>query len=100
MIRPQLRYLHSPDLDLENSMPEDPEGFSILVQAMIGPHSGVGEESFDFVVCSTTSLLSRVQTEGYVWGRPFLILPEYNYKLIVQAVERLCGQIQGNSWET
>jgi hypothetical protein len=100
-IRAQLRRLHSPDVfDLEHYMPEDAEVFGILVQAMIGPQEGVGEESFDFLVCTPHWLATQVLNRGYVLGRHYLFLSRYDYGVLRQAIQDVCDQAHGEDWQS
>jgi hypothetical protein len=47
----KIRYLHSPDIDPDSYVPDDPTRFMFLIQMIAGPDGGPGEESFDFTVC-------------------------------------------------
>lgn len=99
-IRGSLKGLHSPDLvDMQVSAPPNPENFSILVQAMIGPEGEDGSETFDFVVCSPQWLEDNVPEEGHLFARHHLILKSYSYKTIWHAIERLCQRTWGRNWE-
>jgi hypothetical protein len=92
----ELRRLHSPDVhDLKSSSPDDLENFAILVQAMIGPTGGHGEESFDFTVCTRTWLASRPSEQHYLFGRHYLMVNRYNYAIIHGAIESLCQRVSG-----
>jgi hypothetical protein len=100
-MRAELRYLHSPDvLDLENNKPEDPANFCILVQAMIGPRGSIGEESFDFLVCTPRWLEDKVGKSSYVFGRHYLILGSYDYGVLRSAVEELCNRFVEPDWHS
>src|SRR5687767_13594240 len=99
-MRAELRYLNSPDVwDLVTHKPEDPQNFGFLVQAMVGPVGELGEESFDFVVCTPRWLAGQVIERGYLFGRHYLFLDSYDYSLLKRAIESLLG-IEGPDWPT
>lgn len=98
---PDLRRLHSPDIpDIKVSRPDNEDNFCLLVQAMIGPKGATGEESFSFVVC-TPNWLQQSLANGreYVFGRSYLVVGQYNFDTIWDAIESLCQRISGESWE-
>jgi hypothetical protein len=98
-VRASLRRLHSPDApDLKSFTPSDPSDFAILVQAMIGPTDGEGEESFDFVLCTPHWIAREMQTRDHRWGRATLVVPRYAYEMLERAVVALCGRAQGDDW--
>lgn len=89
----QLKRLHSPDLP-EGDIPENPTDCAVLVQAMIGPVDGPGEESFDFLVV-TPDALKRLAPR---WGRGLLVLPAFSWDQVRRHVERLVAQCGDDSW--
>jgi hypothetical protein len=99
-MRGELRRLHSPDVDLQQYIPEDVEDFGLLIQAMIGPLHREGEESFDFLVCSPRWFAVRLAEHEYRWGQHHLFLKRYDLNLIAMAIEKLCQSIEGPDWET
>lgn len=95
----ELRRLHSPDTpDLQSYSPVHPEHFGILVQAMVGPKGGRGEESFDFMVCSPTWLGDRAAEEGCVAGRHHLVMNRFDAEVLRGAIEDLCNRAIGADW--
>ena len=97
-MKPEVRRLISPDLyDLENGAPEDIGHFCLLIQAIVGPSDGPGEESFDFLVCTPSWIASVVQA-GFLFGRHYLIVERYDYKFINNAISSLCANISGSCW--
>lgn len=98
-VTPEVRRLHSPDLyDMQSGVPDDPEQFCILVQAMIGPAGESGEESFGFVVCTPKWLTQSLLKDDYVFGRHYLVVEYYDYNIILNAINFLCQSITGSSW--
>lgn len=97
MLRPVLRRLHSPDVDLYDYRPADPERFGILVQAEFGPAGGQGGETFDFVVCSPNWFGERLPERG-MFVRHHLFLPEFDIKLLEARLAELCDQAAGADW--
>jgi len=93
-----LKRLHSPDVDyLEQFSPNGP--FGILVQAMVGPAGGEGEESFDIVVC-TPEWFAQKMTSAVVPGRHFLFVRSYNYDALVSYLREYCNSLRGSSWRS
>ncbi len=98
-MKPKLRRLHSPDMmNLEVDLPANSKNFGVLVQALVGPSDGPGEESFDFVVCSTEYLSGILSCQGFIFGRNYLVVEDYSYELIYGAIESLCNSISGSTW--
>lgn len=77
-MKTSVRRLHSPDVDLETYVPDDPEDVGVLVQIMAGPAGGPGEESFDVVVCTPRWLERWIREEGPLIGRHHLIIERYD----------------------
>ena len=94
-MKPALRRLHSPDADdLQAYAPSSPS-FSLLVQILVGPSDGPGEESFDVVVCSPEWLADR---GGPTIGRHHIIGTRYDYdELLTLILDDLEG-CDGKDW--
>jgi hypothetical protein len=78
MMRCTIRRFHSPDVDLHTYAPTKAADVGILVQIMVGPAEGPGEESFDVVVCTPRWLERRVREEGPLLGRHHVVMEEYD----------------------
>ena len=83
---------------MENLKPQDAENFGILVQAMIGPDDSIGEESFDFVVCTIDFIKPILASQGHLFGKDYLFVQHYEYDLIWKVIESLCSEISGSDW--
>lgn len=99
-MKAKLKYLHSPDIDLDSFWPEDPENFGFLLQAMIGPENQKGEESFDMQVCTPDWLKTHHRQEDIVFGRHLLIVFEYDINLIKNKISRYCDDCIGENWQS
>ena len=102
MVRAELRWLDSTDVGerLQDHVPPNPDSFGYLISAGIGPAGEPGEDTFDFEVCSPRWLADHPPVEGYRWGRHLLILPRWDYALLVHAITRLCDAAHGPDWPT
>ena len=99
-MKASIRRLHSPDVtDLVGYRPTDSDGFGFLLQVMIGPEGGEGEESFDVTVCSPNWLLARHNKEDVVIGRHHLIMFEYDYLRLKRTIEEFCKSCEGATWK-
>jgi hypothetical protein len=95
----ELRRLHSPDIDdLEEYKPADSDCFGFLLQVMIGPAGGEGEESFDVLVC-TPEWLKRTSTKEFILGRHHLIVFRYDYKSLVSYIAPYAEECSGKTWQ-
>lgn len=94
-----IRDFYSPDVDdLVSWRPADPTRFGFLLQVMVGPSDGEGEESFDFVVCSPEWLRGNSGEDRLVVGRHHILLFEYDYDLLKKAIERIVDDAGGSDW--
>ena len=94
-MKPALRRLHSPDADdLREFVPSSP-AFSLLVQLLVGPSDGPGEESFDVVVCSPEWLAERGKP---TIGRHHIIVTRYHYDELLGVVLDYLDRCDGKDW--
>jgi Immunity protein 8 len=100
-VRARLLRLHVPDAEsLKEYVPEDPEAFGLLVQAMVGPDDGPGEESFDFVVCTPRWFDARPFDKGFAWPRHHLFLKRWDYATVERAIGDVVGHAEGADWSS
>jgi Immunity protein 8 len=93
-----VRRLHSPDVDLESFAPEDPEDFGLLVQLMVGPADGPGEESFDIVVCTPGWLARSVRNDGPLVGLHHLVVERYDPTRVRLYLTALVEEEEASTW--
>jgi hypothetical protein len=100
-VRAALRRLHSPDADpLTEFAPDDPESFSIFVQALIGPQDAEGEESFNFTITTASWLAEQSAPEkGFEFLQGVLLLSRWDHDIVVRAISDLCRKTEGGTWE-
>lgn len=93
--------MHSPDIaDLQSFTPIDPVDFGFLLEAMIGPEQGAGEEAFALTVCTPSWFGRRVEENGYALGRHCLFMMRYDYALLRRILQQLCDEAVGQDWTT
>ena len=96
----ELKRLHSPDVyDLKGYQPESPDKFGFLLQAMVGPKGGDCEESFDIEVCTPKWLEEAYGTDDVLIGRHRLIVQEYSYPRIINAIKGFLKGCSGENWK-
>jgi hypothetical protein len=99
-MRASIRRLHSPDVDdLRTWKPPDPECFGVLIQMLVGPEGDIGEESFDFLVCTPKWLLAEHGRDAVIFMRHYVIVFTFDYHRLSAALEELVAQSIGSDWE-
>jgi hypothetical protein len=94
MICPEIRRIHSPELEPPN-LPEDPRDCEILFQLLVGPMKGEGEEAFNFTVVTPAHLARGSEAR---WGRAKLIVPVFEWSVIARALAQLLAQSARPTW--
>ncbi|HEY3306418.1 MAG TPA: Imm8 family immunity protein [Candidatus Binatia bacterium] len=94
MIYPEIRRIHSPDLDPPN-LPEDPSDCEIHFQVLVGPKDGEGEEAFSFTVVTPLSLARSAESQ---WGRGKLLVPKFDWPGVAQAIAQLFARCACPTW--
>jgi Immunity protein 8 len=97
-MRATLLRLHSPDVhDLSSWSPDG--DFGILVQLLVGPVGGPGEESFDITLCTAGWLAARARKERIVDARHHVIVHAYDYDLVEQYLRARVAALEGSTWD-
>jgi len=95
----ELKRVHSPDVyDLESFEPDDAKNFGFLLQVMVGPEGGEGEESFDIEICTPSWLEENYGLDDVVIGRHHMIVQQYSYKKLIQVISDLLKECSGADW--
>src|SRR5271168_4976155 len=98
-MQPTLRRLHSPDIpDLETYAPVEDDKFGFLLQVMVGPTNGNGEESFDVVVCTPKWLLEKYKDSDILLGLHKVIVFKYDYARLRGFIDKFLANCSGTNW--
>lgn len=92
---PELKNLTSPDLE-RGVQPPDPTNCAVFLEAEIGPDGAEGGEIFGFTAVTPQAVS---QCHERHWGRGYLLLPEFTWEEVEQALSRLLAQCAGASWQ-
>ena len=100
VVRAHLKKMYSLELpvSLEEHCPANPENFGLSIRLEVGPVGSDAADSFDLFVCTPYWTQEQLAKEGPVWGRHTLLILEYDYDLILQAVTRRIDACQGKNW--
>ena len=99
-MRAELKRIHSPDVaDLETFRPAKDDDFGLLLQLVVAPKNGEGEESFDTMLCTPKWLIRNHQKSDIVFGRHHLIVFEYNYPEIQNELKRFVESVEADNWD-
>ncbi|MGA2298596.1 MAG: Imm8 family immunity protein [FCB group bacterium] len=85
--------------DLKTYIPENISNFKFPIQLLIGPKESEGEESFEIIICSPSWLMDNIPDGGYLHGQHYLILKKYNSDVLLNCLNILFNNIEGNNWD-
>jgi hypothetical protein len=97
-VRAEIKWLMSPDIDVDSFVPADPSDVSVALQLIVGPAGEDGEESFGIDVLTPTALARRVRREGPIVGRHLLIVDHWDFGEISAYLHTLVGREQAPTW--
>ncbi|MBO0880214.1 MAG: hypothetical protein J2P17_07630 [Mycobacterium sp.] len=94
-MKAELRRLHSPDADLTRGhLPDEP----LFVQLMIGPEGGLGEESFDVMVCTPRSRHQAIDPSDPDSEKYLLVVERMDADVIAGHVRDYLRDLDGATW--
>lgn len=94
-----IRSFFSTDIsNLATYQPDEDDNFGFLLQLMVGPTEGKGEESFDVEVCTPNWLAHTYAKSDLVIGRHHLIVFSYDYERIRSFLTSYVEKCEGASW--
>lgn len=91
--------MHSPDVADLRSWSPPTEEFAVLIQLLVGPSDGPGEESFDVTLCTASWLAERAASEHVVDARHHVVVDSYDYDGIDQYFTRRVAACEGSTWQ-
>ncbi len=64
----------------------------------VGQHGGVGEESFDFIVCTPLGLAQQLEAEDVVDGRHHFVVARFEENMFVEWIRTKVAGCEGPDW--
>jgi hypothetical protein len=99
-MKAEIRRFHSPDVwDLPSHRAGDPEWFGFLLQVMVGIEGGVGEESFDIVVCSPKWFADQLHEGDVRSGRHHLFMRRFDWDATEAFIREQIDSYEADTWE-
>jgi hypothetical protein len=97
-MRAELKGMHSPDVDLA-----DPAAVraadDVLVQLMIGPVGGAGEEAFDLVVRASSGSAQDASGRGFRMADHALVLDRIDTAEVRRYIVDFLRDLEGPTWD-
>lgn len=97
-MRAKLRDFFSSDVDVDSYAPDDPRNAGVWVRLIVGPDGGLGEESFDVLVCTPLWLRDVVAARGPQIGRHHLVLDPFDLGVAREFLRRRVETLDEADW--
>jgi hypothetical protein len=99
-VNAKVKRLHSPDIaDLGTFQPSNADNFCFLLQVIVGPSGGEGEESFDVTVSTPKWLTENLSEDDILLASHYIIVRKYDFARIEGFVKSYCDHCSGDTWE-
>lgn len=97
-MRAAIRSMTSPDVDVENYSPDDPEDVAVFVQVIAGPADEEGAESFNIDIVTPAWLAAHVKQHGPLVGRHYLIVDRWDWPTIRAFLTAAIEREEASTW--
>ncbi|MFK0239390.1 Imm8 family immunity protein [Microbacterium sp. NPDC090281] len=94
-----IKSIYSFDLDVETYFPVHPFDDGQWIRLLIGPDGGVGEESFDVLVCTTRWLARKIDRDGTQLVRHALVMEKFDLSRAIEKLHHEVGLASGTTWQ-
>jgi hypothetical protein len=98
-MKPILKVLSSVDLPDGASLPPDPTDCWVVVTASIGVAGDEASDNFTLYVSTPRRLERIVADETQLWGRHLLIVEQFDWTTVRNAIEKICDETTGDTWD-
>jgi hypothetical protein len=98
-MKASVRRFHSPDVDLPEYVPVDPTNVGVLVQALVGPDGGPGEETFDIMVCTPAWLAERLNGGRTLVGRHHFFVDRFDTQRVLDGLTQVIEAESAETWD-
>lgn len=100
-MRAEVRHIISNDFfDEATWRPEVEDTFSFWISISVGPQGDIGEEQFQAQVCTPKWLMANHAKEEVVIGWQRILVMEYDWSRIEQAVQQWVASWSADDWHT
>ncbi|MGH3690829.1 MAG: Imm8 family immunity protein, partial [Microbacterium sp.] len=90
---------YSSDLDVETYRPVDPFDDGQWIRLLVGPEGGLGEESFDVLVCTTHWLAREIGRDGMQLVRHTPVMEKFDLSRAIERLHHGVGLASGATWQ-
>ena len=95
---PELKWMFSPDVEIETFAPEEGAPWGFLLQIGLAPPGIDGADSFDVIVCSPDWIPLHYGSDAIVDGRFHLIMATYSEAILKSYIERTARNSAAPTW--
>lgn len=98
-MRVKLKGIYSPNLPSGyGELPDDPRDCWIVIHADIGVDNEPGSDCFILYVTTPRFLAKSIITERFQVGRGLLIVDEFDWDVVIDAVDSVCMKSGAGLW--
>lgn len=99
-MKAKLDGIYSPDLPSGyGELPDDPRDCWVVIHADIGTDCGLGMDCFTLYVTTPIFLERSIRVDLFQTGRGLLIVNEFDWGVVEDAISSVCLEIEAETWQ-